>query len=147
MTHEVEGMPGENGADLARKYGEDPRVVNAIEAHHGDTDPISPIAVLVDAADTISRSRPGAQREVLENYVRRLERLETVTHTIDGVEKAYAIQAGQEVRVIADSDLVSDEDTERLATQITGQLEGDTECTGPVKVTVIRETRAIDFAR
>ncbi len=147
LTHEAEGSHGENGADLARKYGEDPVVVNAIEAHHGDADPISPIAVLVDAADTISRSRPGAQREVIENYVRRLERLESTARMIEGVDKVYAIDAGQEVRVIADCEMMSDEDTERLATEIVDRLKEDATCPGPVKVTVIRETRAIDFAR
>ena len=147
LTHEAEGTHGENGADLGRKYGEDPIVINAIEAHHGDADPISPIAVLVDAADIISRSRPGAQREVIENYVRRLERLESTARMVEGVDRVYAINAGQEVRVIADCEMMSDEDTERLATEIVGRLKADATCPGPVKVTVIRETRAVDFAR
>jgi len=147
LTHEVDGTFGENGADLSRKYGEDPRVVNAIESHHGDADPISAIAVLVDAADTVSRSRPGAQREVIENYVRRLERLESTARTIDGVHEVYAIQAGQEVRVVANSDMMSDEDTERLALQIADRLGGGLSSPGPVKVTVIRETRAVEYAR
>lgn len=147
LTHEAEGTHGENGADLGRKYGEDPIVINAIEAHHGDADPISPIAVLVDAADIISRSRPGAQREVIENYVRRLERLESTARMVEGVDRVYAISAGQEVRVIADCEMMSDEDTERLATEIVERLKADATCPGPVKVTVIRETRAVDFAR
>ncbi|MDA0747456.1 MAG: ribonuclease Y [bacterium] len=147
LTHEAEGTYGENGADLARKFGENPIVINAIEAHHGDADPTSPIAVLVDAADTISRSRPGAQREVLENYVRRLERLESIAKMIDGVQSVYAIKAGQEVRVMADCEMMSDADTEKLAAQIVARLSEDVTCPGPVKVTVIRETRAVDFAR
>jgi ribonuclease Y len=147
LSHEMEGTHGENGADLARKYGEDSLVVNAIETHHADIDAVSAIAVLVDAADTISRSRPGAQREVLENYVRRLERLESIARTAEGVGNVFAIQAGQEVRVIADSDLLSDEDTEHLAGDIVARLERDMSYPGPVKVTVIRETRAIDYAR
>jgi ribonucrease Y len=147
LNHEAEGTHGENGADLARKFGEAPIVVNAIEAHHGESDPISPVAVLVDAADIISRSRPGAQREVLENYVRRLERLESIAKMIEGVEAVYAIKAGQEVRVIADCEMMSDADTEKLATQIADRLAEDVTCPGPVKVTVIRETRAVDFAR
>jgi len=147
LSHEAEGTHGENGADLARKYGEDRVVVNAIESHHGSADPASPIAVLVDAADTISRVRPGAQREVLENYTRRLVDLEDSAEDIEGVDDAYAIQAGREVRVIANSEAMTDEDTERLATQIADKLEGQRAYPGPVKVTVIRETRAVDFAR
>ena len=122
-------------------------VINAIEAHHGDADPISPIAVLVDAADTISRVRPGAQREVLENYVRRLGGLETSAQLIGGVEQVYAIQAGREVRVIANCETMTDEDTERLASEIADKLEGEMTYPGPVKVTVIREVRAVDYAR
>ncbi len=147
LAHEAEGTYGENGADLARKYGEDAIVINAIEAHHGDSDPVSPVAVLVDAADSISRSRPGAQREQIENYVRRLERLESIAKMVQGVESVFAIKAGQEVRVVADSDMMSDADTERLATQIVSRLTEDATCPGPVKVTVIRETRSVDFAR
>lgn len=147
LTHEAEGTHGENGADLARKYGEDAAVINAIESHHGDSDPISPIAVLVDAADVISRTRPGAQREVIENYIRRLERLESAAQEIEGVQVVHAIDAGQEVRVIADCEMMSDEDTERLASQIASRIKADASSPGPVKVTVIRETRAVDFAR
>jgi ribonuclease Y len=147
LSHEAEGTYGETGADLARKFGEVPLVINAIESHHGESDATSAIAVLVDAADTISRSRPGAQREQIENYVRRLERLEAIANLIDGVESVYAIKAGQEVRVIADCDMMSDADTEKLATQIVDRLTEDATCPGPVKVTVIRETRAIEFAR
>ena len=147
LSHEAEGTYGETGADLTRKFGEDPVVVNAIEAHHGESEASSPIAVLVDAADTVSRSRPGAQREQIENYVRRLERLEAIAKLIDGVESVYAIKAGQEVRVMADGDMMSDADTEKLAKQIVDRLTEDATCPGPVKVTVIRETRAVDFAR
>ena len=147
LTHEAEGTLGQNGSDLLRKYGEDTTVVNAIEAHHGISDPVSPIAVLVDSAETISRSRPGARREVLENYVRRLDRLESLARNIQGVDQAYAIQAGQEIRVVADCDLISDEDTEKLAIRISQQLEEGMTYPGPVKITVIREVRAIDYAK
>lgn len=147
LYQEAEGTVGEVGADQARKYGESEIVVNAIESHHKETDPVSPIAVLVDAADSISRDRPGAQREVIENYVRRLQRLEDRARDIDGVEQVFAIQAGREVRVVADSEQMSDRDTERLAGEISKCLEKDTTFPGPVKVTVIRETRAVEFAR
>ena len=147
LSHESEGTQGETGADLVRKYGEDNIVVNAIESHHGEADPATPIAVLVDAADAISKSRPGAQREVIESYVRRLQRLEDRAKSIDGVEAVYAIQAGREVRVVADSAQMSDADTERLAENIAKCLEQDLTFPGPVKVTVIREVRAVEMAR
>ncbi|MBK34076.1 MAG: ribonuclease Y [Gemmatimonadetes bacterium] len=147
LYQEAEGTVGEVGADQARKYGETDIVVNAIESHHKEADPASPIAVLVDAADSISRDRPGAQREVIENYVRRLQRLEDRASGIDGVEQVFAIQAGREVRVVANSEQMSDRDTERLAGEISKGLEKDTTFPGPVKVTVIRETRAVEFAR
>lgn len=147
LYHESEGTHGETGADLARKYGEDQVVINAIESHHGEADPATPIAVLVDAADTISRARPGAQREVIESYVRRLQRLEDRAKDLDGVQAVYAIQAGREVRVVADSEQISDADTERLAEEISKRLEKDITFPGPVKVTVIREVRAMEMAR
>ena len=147
VTHESEGTHGENGADLVRKFGEAAEVINAIEAHHGEADPSSAVAVLVDAAETISRARPGARREVLENYVRRLEKLEETAREIEGVEAVYAIQAGQEIRVVANCELMSDEDTERLAAQIAERLEETMTYPGQVKVTVIREVRAIHIAR
>ena len=147
LYHESEGTHGETGSDLVRKYGEDQVVVNAIESHHGEADPGTPIAVLVDAADTISRERPGAQREVIESYVRRLQRLEDKAKELEGVEAVYAIQAGREVRVVADSDQISDAETERLAEEISKRLEKDITYPGPVKVTVIREVRAMEMAR
>jgi ribonuclease Y len=147
LSHESEGTHGETGADLVRKYGEDSTIINAIESHHGEADPASPIAVLVDAADAISRNRPGAQREVIESYVRRLQRLEDRAKEVKGVESVYAIQAGREVRVIADSEMISDADTERLAEDIAKKLEEDLTFPGPVKVTVIREVRATEVAR
>lgn len=147
LNHESEGHAGEAGADLVKKYGEPDAVVNAIESHHKQADPETPYAVLVDAADTISRDRPGAQREVIENYVRRLQGLEDRAGDVEGVEQVFAIQAGREVRVVANSEQMSDRATERLASEITKRLEKDTTYPGPVKVTVIRETRAIEFAR
>ena len=147
LYHETEGTHGETGGDLARKYGEDDTIVNAIESHHGESDPATPVAVLVDAADTISRARPGAQREVIESYVRRLQRLEDRATDLDGVQAVYAIQAGREVRVVANSEQISDADTERLAEEISKRIEKDITYPGPVKVTVIREVRAMEMAR
>jgi ribonuclease Y len=147
LSHESEGTHGETGADLVRKYSEDSTIINAIESHHGEVDPATPIAVLVDAADAISRNRPGAQREVIESYVRRLQRLEDRAKEVKGVESVYAIQAGREVRVVADSETMSDADTERLAEDIAKKLEEELTFPGPVKVTVIREVRATEIAR
>ncbi len=147
LNHEFEGTHGENGADMAKKYGEGAEVINAIEVLHDDAEPASPIAVLVDAADAISRVRPGARREVLENYVRRLEHLEQTARELEGVNAVYAIQAGQEIRVIANCALISDEDTEHLSAQIAESLEETMTYPGQVKVTVIREVRSVDFAR
>ena len=147
LNHEFEGTHGQNGADLAKKYGEGETVINAIEVLHDEAEPASPIAVLVEAADAISKARPGARREVLENYVRRLENLERATQTIEGVDEVYVVQAGQEVRVIANTDLISDEDIQRLAARITDHLAEIMTYPGQVRVTVIREIREINFAR
>ena len=147
LNHEFEGTHGQNGADLAKKYGEDETVINAIEVLHNEAEPASPIAVLVEAADAISKARPGARRAVLENYVRRLENLEQTAQKIEGVDEVYVVQAGQEVRVIANSDLISDEDIQRLAAKITDRLTEIMTYPGQVRVTVIREIREINFAR
>lgn len=147
LDHEFEGTHGQNGAALAKKYGEGDAVINAIEVIHDDAEPASPIAVLVEASDAISKSRPGARREVLENYVRRLETLEQTARTIEGVNEVYVVQAGQEIRVIANSGQTSDEDIQRLAAKITDRLTEIMTYPGQVRVTVIREIREINFAR
>ena len=147
LDHEFEGTHGQNGAALAKKYGEGDAVINAIEVIHDDAEPASPIAVLVEASDAISKSRPGARREVLENYVRRLESLEQTARTIEGVNEVYVVQAGQEIRVIANSGQTSDEDIQRLAAKITDRLTEIMTYPGQVRVTVIREIREINFAR
>jgi len=145
-THEMEGTPEEIGAEMARKYGEVPVVVNAIEPHPEGSEITSPIVALVEAADTMSSRRPGAQRDTLEGFIKRMERLESTASAFSGVQNAYAIQAGREVRVIVDSDLVNDADTDRLASEISEKIEREMEFPGQVKVTVIREMRAVDYA-
>ncbi|MSS70501.1 MAG: ribonuclease Y [Candidatus Latescibacteria bacterium] len=145
-THEVEGTPEEIGAEMARKFGEVPVVVNALEPHPDGAEIISPIVSLVEAADTMSSRRPGAQRDTLEGFIKRMEKLEATASAFNGVQNAYAIQAGREIRVIVDSDLVSDSDTDRLASEISEKIEQEMEFPGQVKVSVIREMRAVDYA-
>jgi ribonuclease Y len=147
VNHEAEGTHVEIGAELARKYGENPMIVNAIAAHHEDVIATSLIAVLVQAADAISGARPGARRETLEGYVKRLERLESLADSFEGVEKTYAIQAGREIRVMVASDQLDDAHAEQLASDIAQKIESDMEYPGQIRVTVIRETRAVDYAR
>ena len=135
------------GADLARRYGEKPVIVHAIEAHHGDVEPDSVIAVLVMAADAISASRPGARRESAENYIKRLEKLEEIANSYEGVERTYAMQAGREVHVMVQPDKISDADSTVLAHDIAHQIEEEMEYPGQVRVVVIRESRAVDIAK
>jgi len=147
VTHEMEGSHAALGADLARKYGEPNTVVHAIAAHHGDIDPKTLLAVLAQAADTISASRPGARRETLESYVKRLENLEAIANEFPGVEKTYAIQAGREIRVIVQPDKIDDANASVVAQEIKKKIEQSLQYPGQIKVVVIRETRSIEYAK
>ncbi len=147
IDHEVEGTHVTIGADLAKKFRESDLVVNAIAAHHNDVEPASVEAVLVQAADAISAARPGARRESLENYIKRLEKLEAIAYSFDGVETCYAIQSGREVRIIVKPEDVNDAGTLVLAREIVKKIEKEMEYPGQIKVNVIRETRAVEFAK
>jgi len=147
IDHEVEGSHVQLGADLARKYKENPVVVNAIEAHHGDVEPKSVIAVLIQAADAVSAARPGARRENVENYIRRLQKLEELTGSYPGVEKAFAIQAGREVRIMVKPEEVTEDNMILLARDIAKQIEAELEYPGQIKINVIRETKAVEYAK
>ena len=147
IDHEVEGSHIQLGADLARKYKENPVVINAIEAHHGDVEPKTVIAVLVQAADAVSAARPGARRENVENYIRRLQKLEELTGSWPGVEKAFAIQAGREVRIMVKPEVVTEDNMILLARDIAKQIEAELEYPGQIKVNVIRETKAVEYAK
>ena len=147
IDHEVEGPHAVIGADLARRYGEKPAIVHAIEAHHGDVDPNSVLAVLVQAGDAISASRPGARRESAESYIKRLEKLEEIANSHEGVERTYAMQAGREVHVMVQPDKISDAQATVLAHDIAHQIEDEMEYPGQVRVVVIRESRAVDIAK
>ena len=147
IDHEVEGSHVQLGADLARKYKENPVIVNAIEAHHGDVEPKTIIAVLVQAADAISAARPGARRENVENYIRRLQKLEELTGSYPGVDKAFAIQAGREVRIMVKPEVVTEDNMILLARDIAKKMEAELEYPGQIKVNVIRETKAVEFAK
>jgi ribonuclease Y len=147
IDHEVEGTHVTIGADLAKKFNESPAVINAIAAHHNDVEPQTVEAVLVQAADAISAARPGARRESLENYIKRLEKLEAISNSFEGVDKSYAIQSGREVRIIVKPEDVNDAGTLVLAKEIVKRIESEMEYPGQIKVNVIRETRAVDFAK
>ncbi|HTF94394.1 MAG TPA: ribonuclease Y [Verrucomicrobiae bacterium] len=147
VDHEVEGSHAIIGAELARKYGESPKIVNAIAAHHEDVRAETILAPLVDAADALSGARPGARREIMETYTRRLEELERIVNEFKGVEKSYAVQAGREIRIMVQHDLVSDDEAARMAREIARKIENEMTYPGQIKVTVIREMRAVDFAK
>ena len=147
IDHEVEGSHVQLGADLARKYKENPVIVNAIEAHHGDVEPKTVIAVLVQAADAVSAARPGARRENVENYIRRLQKLEELTGSYPGVDKAFAIQAGREVRIMVKPEVVAEDNMIILARDIAKKIESELEYPGQIKVNVIRETKAVEYAK
>ncbi len=147
IDHEIEGSHVTIGADVARKYKENEKVIHAIMAHHGDVEPNSCIACLVQAADTISAARPAARRENLESYIKRLEALEGIANSFEGVERSFAIQAGREIRIMVKPDNVNDEATILLAKDIVKKIEESLEYPGQIKVNVIRETRAVEYAK
>ena len=147
VDHEVEGSHAVIGADLAKKFGESPKVIHAIAAHHFDEEPNSILAVLVSAADALSAARPGARKEMFETYVKRLEDLESIANSFSGVAKSYVIQAGREIRAIVQSQKITDEDSVMLSKDIAKKIETTMQYPGQIKVTVIRETRATEFAR
>lgn len=147
VDHEVDGSHAILGADLAKRYGEKPEIVHAIEAHHEDVEPNTVLDVLIQAADAISAARPGARKETLDAYIKRLEKLEEIANSYDGVERTYAIQAGREVRVMVEPDVVDEAQSVVLAHNIAQQIESETQYPGQVKVVVIRESRAVDYAK
>ena len=147
LDHDMEGTHVQIGVDVLRKYKENDIILNAVEAHHGDVEPKTLEAVLVQAADAISASRPGARRETLETYIKRLEQLEGIADSFEGVEKSYAIQAGREIRLIVKPEKVTDSQMVTMAREVAQKVESEMEYPGQIKVNVIRETRAIDYAK
>ena len=145
--HEIEGSHARIGADLGKRFNEKPEIIHAIAAHHNDEPPRTIEAILVQSADALSAARPGARREILETYVKRLQRLEELAHSFRGVEKAYAIQAGREVRIIARPEDISDAEMTLLAREIAQRIEKELEYPGEIKVTIIRETRCVEYAK
>ncbi|MCL0106998.1 HDIG domain-containing protein, partial [Thermodesulfovibrionales bacterium] len=147
VNHEVEGSHQEIGATLARKYGENANVINAIHAHHGDVEPICVESVLVAAGDAMSAARPGVRKESIENYLKRLEKLEELAMSFNGVNKCYVIQAGREIRIIVSPEDVSDEASAMISKDLASKIEAETTYPGQIKVTVIRESRYVDYAK
>ncbi|MHB0739026.1 ribonuclease Y, partial [Peptostreptococcus stomatis] len=147
VDHEIEGTHIEIGMDLLKKYKESKDVIHAMSTHHGDYEPQTVEAVLVTAADAVSAARPGARRETLEAYIKRLEKLEEITNSYEGVEKSFAIQAGREVRIMVKPEYVNDEEMHLLARDMTKRIEEELEYPGQIKVSIIRETRATDYAK
>ena len=147
LTHEIEGSHVMIGVDLARKYKENPAIIHAIEAHHGDVEPQTPLAFIVMAADAISAARPGARRENVESYIKRLEDLEAISSSFPGVERSYAVQAGREVRIMVKPEQVTDDQLPILARDIVKKIEEELEYPGQIKINVIRENRATDYAK
>jgi ribonuclease Y len=146
VDHEVEGPHAVIGSKLAKKHGESSKIIHAIAAHHEDIPPNSVYALLVQAADGLSGARPGARKELLENYVKRLEDLEAIANSFKGVANTYAIQAGRELRVIVESDIISDEEATLLSRDIAKKVEESLTFPGQIRIAVIRETRAVEYA-
>ena len=147
VSHEVEGSHVAIGADLARRYHENKDVIHAIEAHHGAVEPQPVIAMIVQAADAVSAARPGARRENLENYIKRLQKLEEIAMSFDGVEKCFAVQAGREIRIMVKPEKINEDDMTLLARDVAKKIEGELEYPGQIKVNIIRESRRIDYAK
>ena len=147
VDHEVEGSHVQIGVELARKYHESENIIHAIQAHHNDVEPRTIVACLVQAADAISAARPGARRENVENYIKRLEMLEEITSSFPGVEKSFAIQAGREVRIMVKPEVISEDQMVLLARDIAKKIEDELEYPGQIKVHLLRETKAIEYAK
>jgi ribonuclease Y len=147
LDHEIEGPHAVIGADLAKRYGEKPHIIHAIQAHHEDVPLTSVLDVLVQAADALSGARPGARREMLESYVKRLEELERIADSFEGVSKSFAIQAGRELRIVLEAAKTSDDKALMLAKDVARKIEEEMVYPGQINVTVIRETRAVDYAK
>jgi len=147
VDHEVEGPHALIGADICRKYGEAQAIIQAVAAHHEDLPPESVLTVLVQAADTLSGARPGARREMLESYIKRLQDLEGIAMSFPGVEKSYAIQAGREVRIIVESNRINDDQAVLISRDVARKVEEEMMYPGQIKITVIRETRAVEYAK
>ena len=147
LDHDMEGTHVEIGVEVLKKYKENDKVINAVQAHHGDVEPQTIEAVLVQAADAISASRPGARRETLENYIKRLESLENIADSFEGVEKSFAIQAGREIRIIVKPEKISDDKMVIMARDIAKKVEDEMEYPGQIKVNLVRETRVVDYAK
>ena len=147
LDHEIEGSHVQIGVDICKKYRENPAIVHAVEAHHGDVEPKTPLAFIIMAADAISASRPGARRENMESYIKRLETLEALCNGFDGVESSYAVQAGREVRILVQPDKISDDQVVLLARSIAKKIEDELDYPGQIKVSVIRESRATEYAK
>jgi len=147
LDHEIEGSHVDIGVDVAKKYKESEAVIHAIAAHHGDVEAKTVIACIVQAADAISAARPGARKEKLESYIKRLEKLEELTASFEGVERCYAVQAGREVRVLVKPEVIDDDKMTLLAREICQKIEDELSYPGQIKVNMIRESRAVDYAK